>query len=75
LLPWLQNHRTAHDYSLREFVFSFLSVMKTGGQQENDRTTHSYDAFGVLGTTFWALAWKTPIFYVKAAPNTPTPRR
>jgi hypothetical protein len=31
-----------------------------------------HDAFGVLGVIFRKLGWKAPIFYWRAAPNTPT---
>jgi hypothetical protein len=35
--------------------------MKQSGLQENDLAAHGYDAFGVFGTIFKELEWKTPI--------------
>jgi hypothetical protein len=37
----------------------------------NGRTALVYDAFGIFGTVFRELAWKTPIFSWRAVPKTP----
>jgi hypothetical protein len=35
----------------------------------------TYEAFGVFGTIFRELEWKTPIFYWRAIPETPNASR
>jgi hypothetical protein len=45
--------------------------MEHVGAHETDLTALGYDAFGLIGTTFRELDWKTLIFFERAAPIRP----
>ena len=40
-------------------------------EQQKRLVRAAYDAFGLIGTTFRDLDWKTPIFFERAVPISP----
>jgi hypothetical protein len=52
-------------------VLAIEGFLSDGAGQGLGRTAALYDAFGVLGTIFRELEWKTPIFSWRVDPKTP----
>jgi hypothetical protein len=54
------------------FLFSLAALsIKYTGPCTNDFNAHGYDVFGLIGTTFRELDYKTLIFFERAVPISP----